>query len=209
MIHVLLAEDHGIVRGALVALLSLTGDIKVVAETGNGADVVNQALATAPDVAVIDIEMPGMDGIEATRRLREVMPACHVLILTALAHTHLLKRAVEAGAEGFLLKDAPSERLAESIRRVAQGERVIDASLALAAMTGPTTPLTDRESAVLRLIDTGASTGEIAAALHLSAATVRNYISSVITKAGARNRTDAVRIAIEAGWIESARTRRT
>ncbi|WP_433431141.1 response regulator [Nonomuraea sp. CA-141351] len=202
-----MAEDHGIVRGALVALLNLTGDIEVVAETGSGAEVVDQALATAPDVAVIDIEMPGMDGIEATRRLREIMPACHVLILTALAHTRLLKRAMDAGAEGFLLKDSPTERLAESIRRIAQGERVIDASLALAAMNRTATPLTERESAVLRLIGTGASTGEIAAALHLSAATVRNYISSVITKTGARNRTDAVRIAVEAGWIEVARTR--
>ncbi|GAA0947159.1 response regulator transcription factor [Nonomuraea longicatena] len=207
MIRVLLAEDHGIVRGALVALLNLTGDIEVVAETGNGDEVVPLALAATPDVAVIDIEMPGQDGIESTRRLREALPTCQVLILTALAHTRLLKRAVEAGAAGFLLKDAPTERLAESIRRLAAGESVIDASLALAAMTGTATPLTDRESAVLRLIDTGASTGEIAETLHLSAATVRNYISSVITKAGARNRTDAVRIAVEAGWIEGTRGR--
>jgi two-component system, NarL family, response regulator DesR len=207
LIRVLLAEDHGIVRGALVALLGLTGDIEVVAETGDGTEVVSLALASTPDVAVIDIEMPGQDGIESTRRLREALPTCHILILTALAHTRLLKRAVEAGAAGFLLKDAPTERLAESIRRLAAGESVIDASLALAAMTGSTTPLTDRESAVLRLIDTGASTGEIAETLHLSAATVRNYISSVITKAGARNRTDAVRIAVEAGWIEGTRGR--
>ncbi|MGN9844167.1 response regulator [Nonomuraea sp. H19] len=203
----MLAEDHGIVRGALAALLNLTGDIEVVAETGRGDEVVAHARAAAPDVAVIDIEMPGIDGIEATRRLREVMPACQVLILTALAHTRLLKRAMEADAKGFLLKDAPTERLAESIRRVAQGERVIDASLALAAMSRTATPLTDRESAVLGLIGSGAGTGEIAAKLHLSAATVRNYISSVITKTGARNRTDAVRIAVEAGWIEAARAR--
>ncbi|MEV6981451.1 response regulator transcription factor [Sphaerisporangium sp. NPDC051017] len=205
MIRVLLAEDHGVVRGALIALLNLTGDIEVVAETGRGDKVVAHALVSAPDVAVIDIEMPCIDGIEATGRLRRAMPACRVLVLTGLAHTALLKRAMDAGASGFLLKDAPTERLAESIRRVAQGERVIDASLALAAMSATVTPLTDREAAVLGLVGSGATTGEIAARLHLSAATVRNYISSVITKTGARNRTDAVRIAVESGWIEGLR----
>jgi two-component system response regulator DesR len=205
VIRVLLAEDHGVVRGALTALLNLTGDIEVVGETDRGDKVVPRALACGPDVAVIDIEMPGIDGVEATCRLRRIMPACHVLILTGLASTGLLRRAMDAGASGFLLKDAPTERLAESIRRVAQGERVIDASLALAAMSATTTPLTDREAAVLGLVGSGATTVEIAAELHLSAATVRNYISSVITKTGARNRTDAVRIATESGWIEPLR----
>ncbi|SEH02047.1 two-component system, NarL family, response regulator DesR [Nonomuraea solani] len=205
MIRVLLAEDHGVVRGALTALLNLTGDIKVVGETGRGDRVVPQALACTPDVAVIDIEMPGTDGVEATRRLRRAMPACRVLILTGLASTGLLRRAMDAGASGFLLKDAPTERLAESIRRIDQGERVIDATLALAAMSATTTPLTDREADVLGLVGSGATTGEIAAELHLSTATVRNYISSVITKTGARNRTDAVRIAVESGWIEALR----
>jgi two-component system response regulator DesR len=205
VIRVLLAEDHGVVRGALTALLNLTGDIEVVAEADRGDKVVPRALACGPDVAVIDIEMPGIDGIEATRRLRQAMPDCRVLVLTGLASTGLLKRAMEAGASGFLLKDAPTERLAESIRWVAQGERVIDASLALAAMSAVTTPLTEREAAVLGLVGSGATTGEIAAELHLSAATVRNYISSVITKTGARNRTDAVRIAVESGWIEGLR----
>ncbi|MFC4535336.1 response regulator transcription factor [Sphaerisporangium dianthi] len=205
MIRVLLAEDHGVVRGALTALLNLTGDIEVVAEIDRGDKVVPHALVTAPDVAVIDIEMPGIDGIEATVRLKRAMPACRVLILTALAHSGLLKRAMEAGASGFLLKDAPTERLAESIRRIDQGERVIDASMALAAMSATATPLTDREAAVLGLVGSGATTGEIAAELHLSAATVRNYISSVITKTGARNRTDAVRIAVESGWMEGPR----
>jgi two-component system, NarL family, response regulator DesR len=205
VIRILLAEDHGVVRGALTALLNLTGDIEVVAETDRGDKVVPRALACGPDVAVIDIEMPGIDGVEATRRLRLAMPACRVLILTGLASTGLLRRAMDAGASGFLLKDAPTERLAESIRRVAEGERVIDASLALAAMSATATPLTDREAAVLDLVGSGATTGEIAAELHLSAATVRNYISSVITKTGARNRTDAVRIAVESGWIEGLR----
>ncbi|MEV4581634.1 response regulator transcription factor [Nonomuraea jabiensis] len=205
MIRVLLAEDHGVVRGALTALLNLTGDIEVVAEADRGDKVVPRALACSPDVAVIDIEMPGVDGVEATRRLRPAMPDCRVLILTGLASAALLKRAMEAGASGFLLKDAPTERLAESIRRVSQGERVIDASLALAAMSATVTPLTEREVAVLGLVGSGASTGEIAAELHLSAATVRNYISSAITKTGARNRTDAVRIAAESGWIEGLR----
>lgn len=205
MIRVLLAEDHGVVRGALTALLNLTGDIEVVAETDRGDKVVPRALASAPDVAVIDIEMPGIDGVEATCRLRRIMPSCRVLILTGLASTGLLRRAMDAGASGFLLKDAPTDRLAESIRRVAQGERVIDASLALAAMSATSTPLTDREAAVLGLVGSGATTGEIAAELHLSAATVRNYISSVITKTGARNRTDAVRIATESGWIAALR----
>jgi two-component system response regulator DesR len=202
VIRVLLAEDHGVVRGALTALLNLTGDIEVVAETDRGDKVVPHALACSPSVAVIDIEMPGIDGVEATRRLKRAMPPCRVLILTGLASTGLLRRAMDAGASGFLLKDAPTERLAESIRRVAQGERVIDASLALAAMSATATPLTDREAAVLGLVGSGATTGEIAAELHLSTATVRNYISSVITKTGARNRTDAVRIAVESGWIE-------
>ena len=131
--------------------------------------------------------------------------ACRVLILTGVFSPGLLKRAMDAGASGFLLKDAPTERLAESIRRIFQGERVIDASLALAAMYATATPLTDREASVLGLIGSGATTGEIAAELHLSAATVRNYISSVIIKTGARNRTDAVRIAVESGWIEGLR----
>ncbi|MFC7386502.1 MULTISPECIES: response regulator [Sphaerisporangium] len=205
MIRVLLAEDHGVVRGALTALLNLTGDIEVVAGIDRGDKVVPHALACAPDVAVIDIEMPGVDGIEATCRLKRAMPSCQVLILTGLASSGLLKRAMDAGASGFLLKDAPTERLAESIRRIVQGERVIDATLALAAMSATVTPLTDREAAVLGLVGSGATTGEIAAELHLSAATVRNYISSVITKTGARNRTDAVRIAVESGWIEGLR----
>ncbi|MFC0865092.1 response regulator [Sphaerimonospora cavernae] len=205
MIRVLLAEDHGVVRGALTILLNLTGDIEVVADTDRGDKVVAYALAAAPDVAVLDIEMPGCDGIEATCRLRQAMPSCRVLILTALAQAGLLRRAMDAGASGFLLKDAPTERLAESIRRIAQGERVVDASLALAAMSATATPLTDREASVLGLVGLGATTGEIAAELHLSAATVRNYISSVLTKTGARNRTDAVRIAMESGWIERPR----
>ncbi|WP_066375912.1 response regulator transcription factor [Herbidospora mongoliensis] len=205
MIRVLLAEDHGVVRGALTVLLNLTGDIEVVAETDRGDKVVGQALAYLPDVAVLDIEMPGADGIEATCRLRAAVPTCRVLILTALAQTSLLKRAMDAGASGFLLKDAPTERLAESIRRIAAGERVIDASLAVKAMTASASLLTDREADVLSLVGLGATTGEIAAELHLSAATVRNYISNIITKTGARNRTDAVRIAVDSGWIERPR----
>ncbi|WP_459805184.1 response regulator transcription factor [Herbidospora sp. RD11066] len=192
-------------RGALTVLLNLTGDIEVVAETDRGDKVVAQALVSLPDVAVLDIEMPGADGIEATSRLRAAVPTCRVLILTALAQTTLLKRAMDAGASGFLLKDAPTERLAESIRRIAAGERVIDASLAVAAMTASASLLTDREADVLSLVGLGATTGEIAAELHLSAATVRNYISNIITKTGARNRTDAVRIAVDSGWIERPR----
>ncbi len=186
-------------------LLNLTDDIEVVAEADRGDRVVARALAALPDVAVLDIEMPGVDGIEATSRLRRALPACRVLILTALAQVTLLKKAMDAGASGFLLKDAPTERLAESIRRIAAGERVIDASLAVAAMTATSSLLTDRESDVLNLVGLGATTGEIAAELHLSAATVRNYISNIITKTGARNRTDAVRIAVDSGWIERPR----
>ncbi|WP_061300065.1 response regulator transcription factor [Herbidospora cretacea] len=205
MIRVLLAEDHGVVRGALTVLLNLTGDIQVVAEADRGDKVVTEALAATPDIAVLDIEMPRVDGIEVTGRLRRALPTCQVLILTALAQTSLLKKAMDAGASGFLLKDAPTERLAESIRRIAAGERVIDASLAVAAMTASASLLTDREADVLSLVGLGATTGEIAAELHLSAATVRNYISNIITKTGARNRTDAVRIAVDAGWIERPR----
>ncbi|MFG2072845.1 two-component system, NarL family, response regulator DesR [Nonomuraea maritima] len=201
MIRVLLAEDHGVVRGALVALLNLTGDITVVAETGRGDRVLAEALSSRPHVAVIDIEMPRLDGIAATERLVSAVPECRVLILTGLAQTGLLRQALEAGATGFLMKDAPTERLAESIRRVADGEQVVDGSLAFAAMRAPASPLTERETDVLVAIGSGATTGEIADKLHLSVATVRNYISSVLTKTGARNRTDAVRIASESGWI--------
>ncbi|MFF3664870.1 response regulator [Microtetraspora malaysiensis] len=201
MIRVLLAEDHGVVRGALVALLNLTGDIKVVGEAARGDRVVSQALATRPDVAVIDIEMPGLDGIGATMRLRSALPECRVLILTGMAQTGHLRRALDAGASGFMLKDAPTERLAESIRRVAAGEQAIDSGLAAAAVSSRVSPLTEREAAVLSAVASGASTAEIAGQLCLSAATVRNYISTVITKTGARNRTDAVRIAAESGWI--------
>lgn len=201
MIRVLLAEDHGVVRGALVALLNLTDDIEVVAETGRGDRVLAQALAARPDVAVIDIEMPHLDGIAATERLVTALPECRVLILTGLAQTGRLQQALEAGATGFLMKGAPTERLAESIRRVAAGEQVIDGSAAVAAMRAAASPLTQRETDVLVAIGSGATTSEIADRLHLSAATVRNYISSLLSKTGARNRTDAVRIASESGWI--------
>ncbi|MDP9844999.1 response regulator transcription factor [Streptosporangium lutulentum] len=201
MIRVLLAEDHGVVRGTRAALLSLTGTIEVVAETGRGDRVVGRALEFRPDVAVVDIELPGLDGIAATALLREALPECRVLILTGAAQTGHLRRALDAGATGFLLKDAPAERLAESIRRVAAGERFIDPALAAAETGRRAGPLTERERAVLAALGRGASTGEVAAELCLSAATVRDYISGVIVKTRARDRADAVRIASELGWI--------
>jgi two-component system response regulator DesR len=201
VIRVLLAEDHHVVREGLVALLRLTSDIDVVAEVGRGDQVVPHALKTSPDVAVIDIEMPGLDGIGAAAQLKAALPTCPVLILTGFARVRHLRRALEAGVAGFLLKDAPVQRVTESIRQLAAGGLAIDPALAAQAIVHRPSPLTPREQAIVALIGTGASTCEIARELCLTTATVRNYISRVICKTGARNRTDAARIARESGWI--------
>ncbi len=201
MIRVLLAEDQTMVRGALVALLALAGDIEVVAEVSRGDEVVPQALATQPDVALLDIEMPGGDGLTATAALREHVPSCHVVILTTFGRPGYLRRALESGAVGFLLKDAPPAELAAAVRRAAAGQRVVDPELAVSALSEGVSPLTDREREVLVAARHGASVAEIAARLALSEGTVGNYLSGAMQKTGAHNRIEAAHIAEEKGWL--------
>ena len=201
MIRVLLAEDQAMVRGALAALLALEGDIEVVAAVARGDEVLPHARATRPDVALLDIEMPGGDGLEAAAALHAELPSCRVLILTTFGRPGYLRRAMEGGAVGFLVKDAPPEQLAEAIRRAAAGERVIDPALAVTALTEGGNPLTGRERQVLQLAASGATTAEIAAAASLTSGTVRNYLSEAIQKVGGRNSADAARIAAEKGWL--------
>ena len=201
MIRILLAEDQLLVRGALVALLRFEPDIQVVSEVERGDAIVSEALRSRPDVAVIDVELPGVDGLTAAAHLRDRLPECRVLILTSFGFAGNLLRAQEAGVNGFMLKDARPQQLAEAIRRVARGERVVDAKLAQAAWETPRNPLTPRETQVLKLTADGVQPVEIAARLYLSVGTVRNYVTAVITKLGARNRVDAIRIAQESGWL--------
>jgi two-component system response regulator DesR len=201
VIRVLLAEDMRILRETLVALLRLEADIEVVAEVSDGQEIVSVALARRPDVAVVDIDLPGMDGLSAAAQLHAQDPQCKVLILTVLGKPGNLRRAMAANVAGFLPKDIPAADLVAAVRRVASGERVIDPQLALRALDVPNNPLSPREADVLRLYATGAGPPEIAAELFLSYGTVRNYLASAVTKLGARNRTDAVRIAAEAGWL--------
>lgn len=189
------------VRGALVALLSLESDIKVLAEVESGDQIVPTALRVRPDVAVIDINLPGKDGLTAASELRQHLPTCQTLILTSLGRPGNLRRALAANVSGFILKDAPAGQLSEAIRTVAARGRVIDPQLALAAWDSSESPLTDREIQVLRLAAQGADAVEIAARLHLSPGTVRNYLTTIVTKLNGRNRVDAIRIAQEAGWL--------
>ncbi|MFC4113915.1 response regulator transcription factor [Nonomuraea zeae] len=201
MIRTLLAEDMHLVRGALVALLAYEEDIEVVAEVERGDRILAAANACRPDVAVIDIALPGKDGLSAAGELHEKMPDCGVLILTGVGTPGLLKRALDVHVRGFMAKDAPPGRLADGIRRVAEGERVIDSELAIAAMRPTEAPLTQRELDVIGAAAGGASIGEIAAALYLAEGTVRNYLCRTTAKLGARSRIDAIRIARESGWI--------
>ncbi len=201
MIRVLIAEDMHMIRGALVALLTLEDDMEVVAQLERGDEIVETALRTRPDVAVIDIELPGCDGLSAAAELYERLPACATLVLTGLSQPGHLLRALQSHVRGFIAKDAPADTLARGVRRVAAGERVIDPDLVAAALETGATPLTGRETDVLRAAQDGASTEQIAAQLSLSAATVRNYLSNAITKVGARNRIDAIRISRQAGWL--------
>jgi two-component system response regulator DesR len=201
MIRVLLAEDQAMVRGALAALLTLEGDIEIIAEVGRGDEVVTVALATKPDVALLDIEMPGCDGITAAAALHAQLPSCRILILTTFGRPGYLRKAMESGVVGFLLKDAPSTQLATAIRRAVAGERVVDPTLALAALSEGNNPLTERERDVLAATTGGASIAEIAELLFLSEGTVRNYLSVAIQKLGARNRVEAAHIAEQKGWL--------
>ena len=201
VIRVLVAEDMHLIRGALVALLSLEDDMTVVAELERGDEIVATAERVRPDVAVVDIDLPGIDGLTAAEQLHAVVPECRTLVLTGLSQPGNLLRALKAHVRGFIVKDAPAESLADGIRRVAAGQRVIDPGLVAAALETGASPLTARESDVLRAAQDGISTGEIAVRLSLSPATVRNYLSNAITKTGARNRIDAIRIARDAGWL--------
>lgn len=201
VIRVLLAEDMDLIRGALVALLDMESDIRVVAEVASGDAVIPAAVEHRPDVAVLDVQMPGIDGIEAASEIVARLPECRTLILTQLGRPEVLRKALAAQALGFMLKDAPPAELADAIRRVAAGERVIDPHLATATINSHENPLSAREAEVLRLAAEGNELSEIASRLYLARGTVRNYLGAIVTKLDARNRLDAVRIATEAGWL--------
>jgi two-component system, NarL family, response regulator DesR len=201
LIRVLIAEDQAMIRGALAALLSDEPDIEVVAQVERGDQVLVAAIEAKPDVALLDIEMPGGDGIAAAADLRRHLPSCRTLILTVFGRPGYMRRAVESGVQGFLLKDAPPDELAVAVRRVVAGEKVFDPKLALSALSDGTSPLTPREQEVLALSADGASVEAVASALHLSSGTVRNHLSIAIQKVNARNRIEAARIAREKGWL--------
>lgn len=199
--RVLLAEDQALVRGALAALLSLQDDFEIVAEVGRGDEVLAAALDAKPDVALLDIEMPGCDGITAAAELHAKLPTCRILILTTFGRPGYLRRALESGASGYLLKDTPAAQLASAIRRVMAGEHVVDPSLATEALTAGANPLTEREREVLAAATHGAGVAEIADSLALTEGTVRNYLSTAIHKLGAHNRVEAAHIAEQKGWL--------
>ncbi|WHT16470.1 response regulator transcription factor [Crossiella sp. CA-258035] len=201
MIRILIAEDMHLIRGALTALLTMEADFTVVAQLDRGDGILAAARESSPDVAVLDIDLPGMDGLSAAELLHRELPECRTLILTGLSQPGNLLRALTAGVRGFIVKDAPAQHLADGIRRVHRGERVLDPDLVAAALETGASPLTARETEVLRTAVSGDSTEEIGRTLSLSPATVRNYLSNAISKVGARNRIDAIRIARDAGWI--------
>jgi two-component system response regulator DesR len=201
VIRLLLADDQALVRGALAALLDLEPDLEVVAEVGRGDEVVAEAVRTGADVALLDVEMPGMDGIAATQALRRALPACRVLVVTTFGRPGYLRRAVEAGASGFVVKDTPARQLAEAVRRVHAGLRVLDPGLAEESLVSGASPLTVRETEVLRAARDGGTVADLARVLHLSEGTVRNHLSSAIGKTGARTRAEAVRLAEHQGWL--------
>lgn len=201
MIRVLLAEDQGMMRGALAMLLGLEDDIEIVAQVGTGDGVLPAALETRPDVALLDIEMPGRNGLDAAADLRGALPSCKVLILTTFGRPGYLRRAMESGASGFLVKDGPVEELADAIRKVLAGQQVIDPGLAAAALSAGPNPLTLRERDVLGAAADGATIADIAQRLYLAESTVRNYLSSAIGKTGSRNRIEAVQNARANGWL--------
>ncbi|MEV8373342.1 response regulator transcription factor [Kribbella sp. NPDC056861] len=200
-IRLLLADDQALVRGALAALLDLEPDLEVVSEVGRGDEVVEAARTANPDVALLDVEMPGLDGIEAAAALRSAVPGVRVLMVTTFGRPGYLRRAMEAGASGFVVKDTPAAQLADAVRRVHQGLRVVDPSLAAETLVAGTSPLTARESDVLRAARDGGTVADIARGLHLSEGTVRNHLSAAIGKTGARTRAEAARIALDNGWL--------
>ncbi len=201
MIRVLLAEDQAMMRGALAVLLGLEEDIEVVAEVADGADVVPRAVQLEPDVALLDIEMPNLSGLDAASELAAQLPSCRVVIVTTFARPGYLQRAMAAGARGFLVKDGPADGLADAIRRVVAGSVEIDPELAGAALRTAVSPLTSREGEVLAAAEDGSTIADIAGRLHLSESTVRNYLSSAIGKTGTRNKVEAALVARQQGWL--------
>lgn len=201
MIRLLIADDQALVRGALAALLGLEADIEVVAQVGRGDEVVEAARTSGATVALLDIEMPGIDGIAAAAQLRAEVPGCRALIVTTFGRPGYLARAMQAGASGFVVKDTPAAELADAVRRVSQGLRVVDPALAAESLAQGDSPLTERETDVLAATRDGGSIADIARTVHLSEGTVKNHLSSAIGKTGGRNRADAVRVAVERGWL--------
>ncbi|HWC79795.1 MAG TPA: response regulator transcription factor [Pseudonocardiaceae bacterium] len=201
MIRVLLADDQALVRGALAAMLSLEADIEVVAEVGSGEEVVSAARDSQPDVALLDVQMPGKDGLAAAAELRSALPSCRVVVCTTFGRPGYLARAMAAGAVGFVVKDAPPEQLVDAVRRVHNGLRVVDPALAAESLAKGTSPLTDREQDALRAARNGGTVADVSRALHLSEGTVRNHLSAAIGKTGARTRAEAARIAEDCGWL--------
>jgi two-component system, NarL family, response regulator DesR len=200
-IRLLLADDQALVRGALATLLGLEPDLLVVAEVGRGDEVVAAARRSRPDVALLDVEMPGLDGIAAAAALRAALPACKVLMVTTFGRPGYLRRAMAAGATGFVVKDTPARQLADAVRRIAAGLRVVDPTLAAETLAAGDSPLTHRETEVLLAARQGGTVADIAAQLKLSEGTIRNHLSSAIGKTGARTRAEAVRLADEQGWL--------
>lgn len=200
-IRLLIADDQALVRGALGALLDLEPDLTVIGMAADGAEALRLTEELRPDVCLMDIQMPGMDGVEATRRIREVSPDTRILVVTTFARPGYLRSALDAGASGFIVKDTPAEQLAEAVRRVHSGLRVLDPALAADSLFDGANPLSDRERQVLRLAADGRSAAAIAAEVFLSAGTVRNHLSAAIGKTGAGNRAQAARIALDKGWI--------
>jgi len=200
-IRLLLADDQALVRGALAALLQLEDDLEVVAEVSRGDEVVDAVLEHRPDVALLDVEMPGIDGLAAARLVREAVPDCRVLMVTTFGRPGYLKQAMAAGASGFVVKDTPARQLADAVRRVHQGLRVVDPNLAAESLTAGDSPLTEREAEVLQAARDGGTVADIAGQLFLSEGTVRNHLSSAIGKTGARTRAEAVRVAVDNGWL--------
>ncbi|MEO6513002.1 MAG: response regulator transcription factor [Nocardioides sp.] len=200
-IRLVLADDQALVRGAIAALLGLEPDLEVVAEVGSGDEAVAAVAEHAPDVALLDVEMPGLDGIEAARQIRERSPGTRVLMVTTFGRPGYLKRALQAGASGFVVKETPAAQLADAVRRVHQGLRVVDPGLAMDSLTTGDSPLTPRETEVLQAARDGASVAVIASRVHLSEGTVRNHLSAAIGKTGAGNRAEAVLVSVENGWL--------
>lgn len=201
MIRVLLADDQAMVRGALATVLGLEPDIEVVAQVGSGEEVLDAAAASAPDVALLDVQMPGKDGLQVAAELHRARPGCRIIICTTFGRPGYLARAMAAGAVGFVVKDAPPEQLVEAVRRVHSGLRVVDPALAAESLANGEGPLTGREREVLRLALDGGTVADLAAKLHLTEGTVRNHLSTAIGKLGARNRAEAARLADESGWL--------